>query len=349
MLFRSAFNIDLFESDYPKGLVDLIGNNLVGDDLTTNPPTSDYTYYGSLDQNDGTNDGEVTINYLSYKETITESNPFTQRVLDRPGNVMALFGTPSIKPSAAGDHSYLSVDQGANGVLGGVKEGYVNLTERTYWFSEGYVNDVYRSSFTASGQTISVVYDVNPTSQNPYAVINGQLIDIQNTSLNGGSNGVFNIKSSDYSGSLTMTHSYQVAFTLDTNGNFKSYQTSTADTPPLVGATDIVLGFMTFSCFGGTFSGFNFNDITIGTASGGGDDAFIPLKYGSDAATDDFYYQITAYRVPSADQNRKIYWMGCYWSHWNTHHLPEASGLLSEYESYYHIEPLICCSLPFWL
>ncbi len=61
-----AFNSDLFETDYPNGLVDLIGNNFVGEDLLSNPPTSDETYYGSLDSNDGTNDGEVNINFLSY-------------------------------------------------------------------------------------------------------------------------------------------------------------------------------------------------------------------------------------------------------------------------------------------
>jgi len=284
-----AFNIDLFESDYPKGLVDLIGNNMVGDDLTSNPPTSDYTYYGSLDSNDGTSDGEITIDYLSYKETITESNPFTQKVLDRPGNVMALFGTPSYKPSAAGAHSYFN-NTDMPGVLGGIKEGYVNLTERTYWFTEGYVNDLFRDNtqFVVSGQTISVVYDVDPTSNNAYGVINSQLVDITNTSNAGGSNGVFNIKSSYYSNSLTATNSYYVAFALDTNGNIKSYQTSTFNTPPLVSATDVVLGFMTFSCHAGTFSGVNFTDLTIGTATGGGDAAFKQLEYGVD-----FQYTIT--------------------------------------------------------
>jgi hypothetical protein len=288
-----AFNVDLFETDYPKGLVDLIGNNLAGDDLTSNPPTSDYTNYDSLDTNDGSNDGEIKINYLSYKETITESNPFTQKVLDRPGNVMALFGTQSI-PSAAGAHSFLNNDQqlAFGGLGGGIKEGYVNSTERTYWFTEGYVNDVYRSSLTTSGQTISVVYDVQ-TTNNAYAVIGGQLVAVQDTTLNGGNNGIFNVKSSYYSGSLTATHSYTVAFALDTNGNIKSYQTSTSNTNPLVGSTDIVLGYMTFSCYAGTFSGVNFHDLTVGTATGvNGDDAFLPLIYGS-ASNNDFYYQIT--------------------------------------------------------
>lgn len=299
-----SFNSELFETDYPKGLVDLIGNNLVGDDLTSNPPTSDYTYYESLDFNDSTNDGEIGINFLSYKETITESNPFTQKVLDRPGNVMALFGTQS-KPSAALNHSYLSGDMLSNGVKGGIKEGYVTSTERTYWFAEGYVNDIY-CTYSVTSATISVVYNTDATSQNPYGVINGQLIDITDTALTGGTNGVFKIKPSYYSNSLTATHSYYASFVLDNSGTLKVLQTLSFNTKPLANATDIVLGYASFSCFGNTFSNFTFHDVTIDSrvASSGGDSTFKPLIYGVD-----YSYTVTgsaSFNISFLDTNQSI-------------------------------------------
>ena len=194
-----SFNADIFETDYPTGLVDLIGNNMVGDDLLSNPPTSGYTDFEQLDANDGSGDGEVKIKFLSYEETITDSNPFTQVVLDRPGNAMALFGTQS-KPSAAGDHSYLNGDLSLVGIQGGVKEGYVYSSERTYWFSEGYINDVYVAGTQATGLTVSITYDVDATSNNGYVVIGGQYVEINNTlsDPNGttNTNGVLNF---DYS------------------------------------------------------------------------------------------------------------------------------------------------------
>jgi hypothetical protein len=63
-----AFNNDLFETDYPNGLVDLIGANLVDSGLTS-------------------------FNFLSYNESIVENVTFTETYLDRPGNVIGLIGT----------------------------------------------------------------------------------------------------------------------------------------------------------------------------------------------------------------------------------------------------------------
>ena len=287
-----AFNNDLFETDYPKGLIDLIGNNFVGDDLTSNPPTSDETNYGSLDQNDSENDGEVKINFLSYKETITESISFSQKVLDLPGNVVALFGTSS-KPSTVGDHS---LNPGGS-VMGGVNDGYITDADRTYWFSEGYVNDIYQSSSSLTSATISVIYQSDPTSNNGYAVIGGNMVSI---------NGTFSLalSSSYYTTSLTSTQSYVAAFVVDTTGTIKAVQTNTPDTNPLVAATDIVLGYATFSAYGGSFSSGGLVNITVDSTSGGGDSAFLPLEYGLDWE----YTDITSdsFRVVFLDTNQSI-------------------------------------------
>ena len=59
-----AFNYDLIETDFPNNAVDLIGNTLVGTDATT-------------------------INFLSYKETISEAISYTTKDLNSAGNVIA--------------------------------------------------------------------------------------------------------------------------------------------------------------------------------------------------------------------------------------------------------------------
>jgi len=70
-----SFNIDLFETDYPTGMVDLIGNNLVGTQMSS-------------------------INFLSYNEVITEYKPYKNVILDRPGNVWGIDGgTTSFRES----------------------------------------------------------------------------------------------------------------------------------------------------------------------------------------------------------------------------------------------------------
>lgn len=63
-----AFDIDSFETDYPKGMVDLIGNNLVGSE-------------------------NATIDFLSYYDTINEVTAFGDVPLDKTGNVWAIIGT----------------------------------------------------------------------------------------------------------------------------------------------------------------------------------------------------------------------------------------------------------------
>lgn len=60
-----AFNYDLFETDYPNGLVDLHGNNLVGQEI-------------------------IDIDFLSYKDTIIEAISFTTKYLDTVGNVTGI-------------------------------------------------------------------------------------------------------------------------------------------------------------------------------------------------------------------------------------------------------------------
>jgi hypothetical protein len=60
-----VFNVDLFETDYPMGMVDLIGNNLVDTETKS-------------------------IDFLSYKGNIIEQVKYDKKALDSAGNTLAL-------------------------------------------------------------------------------------------------------------------------------------------------------------------------------------------------------------------------------------------------------------------
>jgi hypothetical protein len=286
-----AFNNDLFETDYPKGLVDLVGNTLVYDDLLSNPPTSGETNYQTLDENDSKIDADLTINFLSYNEKITETVLVSNRVLDRPGNVFALFGTASALKSNSGSgtwtHSYNDSTTALGGVISGpnddVNLGYLKYPQRTYWFNEGYVNDLYRSTdIVGTSQSITLQYSVNSTSDNGYAVIGGNYVALSGTYSTSLSN-------LDYPlvGTTSGTQSYNVAWVIESNGNLTVKKTIATGSYPAVGATDIVLAFGTVSLIGGIFATAGayapaIQDLTVGTISSGGSSAFKPLVFGTD-------------------------------------------------------------------
>lgn len=67
-----AFDIESLETDYPNGLIDIIGNNLIDTDSVS------------------------SIDFLSYNDTIIERKTYEQVVLDKPGNTIAILGSASI-------------------------------------------------------------------------------------------------------------------------------------------------------------------------------------------------------------------------------------------------------------
>jgi len=304
-----AYNNNLVEGDYPTGKMDLIGNSLVSDNLLSNPPSLTETYYQSLDKNDTREDGEIRVNFLSYNQQITETVSFTNRVLDRAGNVTAIFGTNSsiksrsgsLNPAGTFTHSFN--DDGS--VFGGVVSGpnddtnlsYVAYPNRTYWFTEGYVNDLYRvGGLTVTTQSVSLNYRVNPTSDNGYAVIGGNRVGLSGTYS-------ISLSNLDYPQIKTAsgTQSYNIAFVLTSNGTIDAKKTNAQVTKPRVSATDIVLGWGTVSVYGGNFVTFSgayaatLQDVTVGlttSTSGGGSDAYIPLVYGVD-------YQFSTQSTPA--------------------------------------------------
>lgn len=244
-----AFNDDVFETNYPTGLVDLIGNSLVGDDLASNPPTIDETFYQSLDENDGVLDGNVGINFLSYQDVLTETLAFVNVSLDRPGNVTGLFQA---------DPSFLHNFNGGT-VSGGVVangEEKVYQEERTYWFAEGYVNDLLRSGYTASTTGVTISYTA---ATNSYAVVGGNYIGIDQ--------GVYTAAvSSSYYANTSATASYNYVVVVDASLGVKVIQTKTTGVNPSVSSTDIVLGYGTVQIVSGLITSNSFTNVTIDTS-----------------------------------------------------------------------------------
>jgi hypothetical protein len=286
-----AFNNELFETDYPTGLIDLIGNSLISDSLLSNPPSSEETYYASIDANDGVTDGEISVKFLSYDEQITETVLVTNRVLDRPGNVVGLFGTNSAVLSNSGVRSALGAfthslnDSTAvtGGVVGGPNDdtnlNYIKWPNRTYYFTEGYVNDLFRvASPSTSTQSITLEYAVDGTSDNGYAVINGSLVTIASGTQS------IQILNTEYPQLPTTsgTQSYSVAFVLDTSGTVQAKKSAVSNTRVTVNANDIVLSYGTVSVYGGEIQSTTLVDVTINDTTGGGGLSYIPLTYGTD-------------------------------------------------------------------
>jgi hypothetical protein len=217
-----SFNNDLVESDFKNGLIDLIGNNLVGSE-----------------------DGD--IDFLSYKDTISESVSITNMPLDLPGNVSGLgngYGSYSIQGVTT--HAYGSP----------VISGSIQNSNRTGWFAEGYVNDISggSSSMVTSTSSISVSYT---SGSNAYTIIGGSYIAT--------SGATSTIVPSAYTAG---THS--VPFVIDTTGSITSVTTPSS--------TDVVLGYVTFQVSGGFFTGTptfthisvkstGYNELTFGTGS----------------------------------------------------------------------------------
>jgi len=297
-----AYNNNLIETDYPTGLADLIGNSLVGDNLLSNPPSMTETYYQSLDKNDSREDGELRIKFLSYDQQITETVTFTNQVLDRPGNVVALFGTNSsiksrnnaLNPIGSYTHSFNDSATTLGGVISGPNDdtnlSYINWPNRTYWFTEGYVNDFYRvgasqssgagAGYTIATQSLILEYTTNTTSDNAYAVIGGNRVALS---------GTYSVEFSYLDFPQTPgTQSYNVAYVLTNQGTVVGKKTNATATKPTVSTSDLVLGWGTVSLFGGIFvtvSGANsptIVDVTVGSQSGGGSDAYNPLTFGTD-------------------------------------------------------------------
>jgi hypothetical protein len=249
-----AFNNDLVEKDYFSGLLDLLGNTLVDAD-------------------------ETSINFLSYKETITESVRITNVPLDLPGNVTAMLGDLT----GYGTYSYNDQASHAFSPTGEAPRtsGYVyNEDERTAWFAEGSVYGVTISSTTpvsVSSTVRSITYNISPDA---YCVIADTYIPIVGTSIG---SAVLEIDATDYPYSIS-TASYRAAFVLDNSGEISVVTSAVAGTNPAVLGTDIVLGYVQFQIGSGVFGTVNsVQNVSVNTAG------FKDYVCGTSSTTSDYY------------------------------------------------------------
>ncbi len=217
-----AFNNDLVEQDYYNGLLDLIGNTIVGEN-------------------------ETDIEFLSYKETISESIVMTNTPLDLPGNVTALLGVTS---------SYIGQPLHAfdDGVTGPLTSGIIeNANNRTSWFGEGSVYNVTYNGVTGGSSSIVVTYD----APNSFTVIGDTHIPVSGTTS-------LTISSSDYTYNSS-TASYTSTFVLNATGEITLVNSLTPNVNPTVTTSDIILGYVDFDVVAGQidYSSATITDVTV--------------------------------------------------------------------------------------
>jgi hypothetical protein len=208
-----SFNADLVETDYYNGLLDLVGQ----------------TTAGVL---------ETEIEFLSYKETISESVEIVSTPLDLPGNVTALLG------GTWSGNGYINQGNHAFGTpaISGVVEYF---SRRTAYFSEGSTYDITLDSIVSTTSDITVTY----LAPNGFAVIGDDYVPVS---------GTFSLvlTASDYTATYG-TLSYVSAFVLDNTGTISTRSntvgsaTSVNTTNPSVSISDIVLGYVNFQIFNG--------------------------------------------------------------------------------------------------
>lgn len=210
-----SFNNDLVEQDFYTGHLDLIGNTLVDVE-------------------------ESNIEFLSYKETISENILMSNKPLDLPGNVSGMFGSYSMQPHAFGIPK---------------SDGNLLNSNRTAYFSEGYVYDTTLSNTTSTSTSHTVEYTCTPDA---YAVIGDVMIPLNGTYT-------LTIDGSDYgtTASTSATSSYVSTYVLRNTGQIELVKGSLPNTNPTVNPSDIVLGYVTFDTYQGGISNAVVTNITV--------------------------------------------------------------------------------------
>lgn len=262
-----AFNADLIEKDYYTGLLDLIGGTLVGTE-------------------------QSKIEFLSYKENIIETVPFTSLPLDLPGNVIALFGATSNSGNGYVNqygHAYGTPKE--SGIV-------INGSNRTAWFTEGAVMGInsvagtgtISGSGTSSTITVDYFAGLNTSGpvDNPYTIIGGKYIPVPV----GTTTTTLRSSSYEFSG---VTASYTTTFTLNVNGVISGVTSYSANTTPSVAGTDVVLGYLTYQVVNGGFVGTPvLNPVTVTDSETYVDPGYVDGVYLTTSNYLDFSYGATA-------------------------------------------------------
>jgi hypothetical protein len=273
-----AFNSDKLENDYRNDMVDLVGNNLSNNNSLLDKDISE-------------------VEFLSYKDRITEINPFKLQPLDEANGIQSVMvigsafagfmpitavnlqlGTFSRDQKLPGDTRVRAQDEWYDyGATGSIASQGLNPARTSYNANElirgvRYMNtlSIYQSgSFTSSTvvrfdvASQSAVYLGSLTASDAYFVVNGKKTFIQGaTSTVFGLS--FSIPHTDYT-PIGTTATYHSAFHLTPgDGVIKITKGSQVDLLPILPDEDVVLGFATYrmAAFGGVQSGYFANDTT---------------------------------------------------------------------------------------
>jgi len=222
-----TFDQDKLEGDFPNGMIDLIGNNII-----TNNSLVDTE--------------QETIEFLSYQETIAETLTYAHTQLDVAG------GSNGQQVFAFGP----TISNFNDSNWGGL--GYLT---RTALLREGFIVGVdYNNSYEIFGTTsltfgfdtdmATAAYTNAPATWGPYCVIGGEQIFI-----NGGSSSTFtfSIANSGYPTGTSSTF-YSVAYIDSTNGNISVKSSNVSNTKPTLASEDLVLGYLGFTVSNGFFA-----------------------------------------------------------------------------------------------
>lgn len=259
-----AFNNDLVEADYYNGMLDLLGNTIVG-------------------QN------ETDIDFLSYKETIAEEIEMTAVPLDLPGNVTALFGTFS-----DGIHAF---DSGSGPEI----SGYIQSFERTGWFAEGFVYGVTASGMTGGSASLTIEYAVGP---NAYAVIGDTYVALSGTTSLTISSSDYSVSATtaSYTSAFVLESTGEIVLVNSLTPNVNPSVT-TSDIVLGYVDFDVVNGEIVYSSAtvtNVTVDGLGFVNITFGTASNN----YYVEDLGSGSIKVEFYGTNTQQSVTNYEQYR---------------------------------------------
>lgn len=133
-----AFNADLLETDEYNGLLDLVGETLVGGD-------------------------QEEINFLSYKDKIVETVPYTMRPLDLPGNVVVSVFTDA--GYEAQEHQFVETYAAGGNIPYDLSDRPESYNEKvSSYFYNGAVYNFDNYSALIVGDKVEINYDVNDNS-----------------------------------------------------------------------------------------------------------------------------------------------------------------------------------------
>ena len=212
------FDADKFEKNYPVGMIDLIGNNLLQD-------------------NNLIDNFQKTINFLSYQATVVENVNFENVPLDVAGgtngqNVIALGASVSL-----------------------MRNDEYGTVHRTSYYSEKFINGVNFDNISGNTQSISITYDVSDATigtatASAYTVIGANVVNVTPYG-----SPTFSILSNNYP-NTNATASYTSVIYIDSSNGVITKKDGVAPgsyptNAPTLALNDVPLGYVMFSMYQG--------------------------------------------------------------------------------------------------